>query len=211
VNFDVLAPHYRWMERLLAGEKLQRCRTAFLGELGEVQNILLAGEGHGRCLRECCDRFQNARITCIDASQRMLVQARRSLENKDFEVNRIEFIHANLLDWTPLYGNYDLIATNFFLDCFSRDELERVVCRLASWGTSKANWLLADFQMAASGIKKIRSRLILWSMYLFFRTMTRLPAKKLTVPDRFLEKNGFSLHGRIEAEWDLLHSDWWRR
>jgi cyclopropane fatty-acyl-phospholipid synthase-like methyltransferase len=199
------------MEFVLAGEKLQRCRTAFLREVGEPQTILLAGEGHGRCLRECCDRFQNARITCIDASQRMLVQSRRSLEEEDFEVNQIEFIHANLLDWTPHPGGYDLIVTNFFLDCFSRDELERVVYQLATSGTPKANWLLADFQMAASGVKKIRSRLILWSMYLFFRTVTRLPTKNLTVPDPFLEQNGFRLHGRVEAEWDLLHSDWWRR
>jgi len=192
------------MEFVLAGEKLQRCRTAFLAEVEEVQNILLAGEGHGRCLRECCDRFKNARITCIDASQ-------RGLEIEDFEVNRIEFVRANLLDWTPRPVSYDLIVTNFFLDCFSRDELERVICRLAASGTSKANWLLADFQMAASGIKKIRSRLILWSMYLFFRTVTRLPAKNLTSPEPFLKQTGFRLHQRAEAEWGLLHSDWWRR
>ncbi|HXC98086.1 MAG TPA: hypothetical protein VN048_02010, partial [Verrucomicrobiae bacterium] len=29
-DFDLLAPHYRWMEWLLAGPKLHRCRTAFL-------------------------------------------------------------------------------------------------------------------------------------------------------------------------------------
>ncbi len=199
------------MEFVLAGEKLQRCRTAFLGEVSGVQNILLAGEGHGRCLRECCDRFEHATITCIDASQRMLVQARRGLEDEDFEVNRIEFIHANLLDWTPRRGSYDLIVTNFFLDCFAREELERVICRLAASGTPKANWLLADFQMAASGVKKTRSRLILWSMYLFFRAVTRLPAKKLTSPDPLLKQNGFRLHQRAEADWGLLHSDWWRR
>src|SRR5712671_6722984 len=56
VNFDVLARHYRWMELVLAGEKLQRCRTAFLGEIPAARNILLLGEGHGRCLVECCRR-----------------------------------------------------------------------------------------------------------------------------------------------------------
>jgi hypothetical protein len=48
-------------------------------------------------------------------------------------------------------------------------------------------------------------------MYGFFRTMTRLPAHELTTPDSFLECAGFTLHRRIEAEWGLLHSDWWQR
>ena len=29
-SFDLLAPHYRWMEFVLAGRKLQECRTVFL-------------------------------------------------------------------------------------------------------------------------------------------------------------------------------------
>src|SRR5439155_22241467 len=33
MSFDTLAPHYRWMEFILAGKKLQRCRTAFLDEI----------------------------------------------------------------------------------------------------------------------------------------------------------------------------------
>ena len=44
MSFDLLAPHYRWMEFILAGEKLQRCRTAFLDELPAARNILLVGE-----------------------------------------------------------------------------------------------------------------------------------------------------------------------
>jgi len=32
-NFDFLAAHYRWMEWVLAGRKLQRCREAFLGSI----------------------------------------------------------------------------------------------------------------------------------------------------------------------------------
>src|SRR5947207_3033135 len=53
MSFDLLAPHYRWMEFLLAGEKLHRGRTAFLDLIPPPEKILLAGEGHGRCLVEC--------------------------------------------------------------------------------------------------------------------------------------------------------------
>jgi hypothetical protein len=48
-------------------------------------------------------------------------------------------------------------------------------------------------------------------MYIFFRVVTRLPARKLTAPDVFLERAGFRRHARVEAEWSLLRSDWWFR
>ncbi len=211
MSFDILAPHYRWMEFVLAGEKLQRCRTAFLDEILTARNILLLGEGHGRCLVECRRRFPDARITCVDSSEPMLDQARRRLIRHDLETNRVEFVHADVLHWTPAGHTYDLIVTNFFLDCFRAEQLEQIISRLTVATTPDANWLIADFQTASTGLKRIRSRVILWTMYAFFRAVTRLPAKKLTEPDSYLERAGFALHRRTETEWGLLLSDWWRR
>lgn len=211
MSFDLLAPHYRWMEFVLAGGKLQRCRTTFLDEIPAARNILLLGEGNGRSLVECCRRFPNARLTCVDASGPMLTQACRRLARHALEASHVEFIQADILNWTPAGGTYDLIITNFFLDCFRADQLEQIISRIATATASDANWLIADFHLPAAGPKRLRSRLILWSMYAFFRTMTRLPAKRLTVPDPFLERADFNLHRRTESEWSLLHSDWWMR
>jgi len=209
MSFDLLAPHYRWMEFILAGGKLQRCRTAFLDEIPAARNILLLGEGNGRSLDECRRRFTGARITCIDASEAMLVQARRRLASRKLDANQVEFIHADILNWTVSDENYDLIVTNFFLDCFRAEQLEQIISRISAVTAPGANWLVADFQLASGWASRIRSRVILWSMYLFFRTATRLPAKKLTSPDSSLERAGFGLHRRTESEWGLLHSDWW--
>ena len=208
MSFDTLAPHYRWMEFILAGEKLQRCRTAFLDEIPAAQNILLLGEGHGRCLVECCRRFPNARITCVDASEKMLVQARRQFKKRNLEA-KVEFVHADILNWKPPANDFDLIVTNFFLDCFRAEQLEQIILKISAALAPNANWLIADFQLASSGLKRWRSQLVLASMYLFFRTITHLPACKLTSPDLFLERAGFRLHRRTESEWGLLHSDWW--
>lgn len=211
MSFDRLAPHYRWMELILAGEKLQRCRTAFLEELPAARNILLLGEGHGRGLVECRRRFPDARITCVDVSENMLAQARRRLLRHDLKPDRVEFVSADVLLWTPAGRDCDLIITNFFLDCFRAEQLEQIIPRLAAAMTPDANWLIADFQTATTGLKRMRSRLILWSMYAFFRTMTRLPARKLTAPDSYLVRAGLALHRRRESDWGLLRSDWWRR
>src|SRR5215510_4885582 len=157
MSFDTLAPHYRWMEFVLAGEKLQRSRAAFLGEIPVPKNILLVGEGPGRCLLECRRRFPQSATTCLDASQAMLAQALHRLERHDAGAARVKFVQADILDWQPVGAAYDLIITNFFLDCFRADQLLRIVSKLGSAATPDAHWLIADFQMAASGLKRIRS------------------------------------------------------
>ena len=72
MSFELLAPHYRWLEWVLAGNTLQRCRTAWLDRVASAPAVLLLGEGNGRFLAECRRRLPQARITCVDASGRML-------------------------------------------------------------------------------------------------------------------------------------------
>ena len=115
----------------------------------------------------------------------MLEQARRRLARYHANSDRVDFIHADALAWQPPSDAYDLIITQFFFDCFPADQLPALVAGLAGGLTEDANWLVADFQIPTHGLKRIRSRLIIWSLYLFFRVMTRLPAKVLTQPDIF--------------------------
>lgn len=211
MSFDAIAPHYRWMECILAGEKLQRCRTQFLDDVPTPRNILLLGEGHGRCLAECRRRFPDASLTCVDASAKMLQLARRRLETGGLGERQVEFVHADALEWKPMAHSFDLIVTNFFLDCFRADQLERIVFQVAAVATPDANWLIADFQTPGRGLKRLRARLIIRTMYIFFKAITRLPANRLSAPDTFLERAGFTRHRRIETEWGLLRSDWWQR
>jgi ubiquinone/menaquinone biosynthesis C-methylase UbiE len=209
MSFDLLAPHYRWMEFVLAGDKLQRCRTAFLDRVAESRKILILGEGNGRFLRECRRKSPHAKITCVDASARMLALAReRAGQGAGREP--IDFVCADALAWTPPESGFDLIVTHFFLDCFQAGQLESLVAKLADAAAPGANWLLADFQSATAGWQRFRSRLILWMMYRFFRVVTRLPATALISPDVFLERNGFKLRAREVHDWGLLHSDWWQ-
>lgn len=211
MSFDLLAPHYRWMELVLAGGKLQRCRTAFLDRVPGAENILILGEGNGRFLLECRKKLPEANIVCVDASARMLAAARARLEGQGKDSGRTGFICADALAWTPPDTQFDLVVTHFFLDCFRREQLELLIAKIARAAAPRANWLLGDFRCAESGLQRCRSQLILWSMYRFFRVVTRLPAKSLTPPDDFLEKHGFVLRERVLREWGLLHSDWWQR
>ncbi len=209
MSFDVLAPHYRWMEAVLAGSKLHRCRTAFLSLIPPPRNALLVGEGNGRFLAEFVRAHPACRVTCVDASAAMLARARDRLCASGGKAETVEFVRADLCEWLPPAKQFDLIVTHFFLDCFRPDQLEQIVPRLASAAAPKASWLLADFCEPPAGVAKWRARLILQAMYLFFRCITRLSAKNLTPPDALLVRCGFTLRERRVTEWGLLHSDLW--
>lgn len=211
MNFDLLAPFYRWIEIISAGRKLQQCRTAFLDELPAPRRILILGEGHGRSVVECLRRFPMADITCVEASASMIEQARRNLDRHGLNESRVQFIHSDVLAWQAPAGAFDLVITHFFLDCFAPNQLEVLVPMISKATTPDANWLIADFQIAPIGWRRWRSQLILWLLYRFFRLTTRLTAQELTPPDKLLEQAGFTLSKRIEFEWALLKSEWWRK
>lgn len=211
MSFDRLAPHYDWMEAVLAAGKLQRMRTRWLESIPSPRRALLAGEGHGRFLTELLRKAPSAEIVCVDASERMLAVSREKLRESGHRADAVQFVHADLRAPAVLGDDFDLVVTNFFLDCFPPQQLELVMDNLAGRATADACWLLADFHVPDSGFARIRARAILWSMYRFFRVATRLPARTLTAPDRLLENHGFRLESRHVAEWGLLHSDLWRR
>jgi ubiquinone/menaquinone biosynthesis C-methylase UbiE len=211
MSFDRLAPHYRWMEFVLAGEKLQRCRTAFLEQVSAPEKILIWGEGNGRFLVECRRKWREARIVCADASERMLALANERIERFGLDATGIEFLRADVLKWSPLEKSFDLVVTHFFLDCFRAEQLQQIVHRIAFAARPNGSWLLADFQAPPVGLQRWRANLILTVMYLFFRVTTRLPARRLTSPDPYLTQNEFYLRERRVSEWGLLHSDLWQR
>jgi len=210
-DFDRLAPYYGWMERLLAGRKLQRCRAAFLPAIPPPRRALVAGQGHGAFVAELLRVHPQVRCTCVDSSSVMLQAARARLRQDGLDDARAEFIQADLLDWAAPEAEFDLIVTHFFLDCFRPEQLERLMPKLSGAAAPKACWLLADFQEPASGPARWRARAIIELMYVFFRWATALPASQLTPPDPLLARYGFILGQRRTFDWGLLHSDLWIR
>jgi ubiquinone/menaquinone biosynthesis C-methylase UbiE len=211
MSFDPLARHYGWMEWLLAGHKLQRCRTTFLDRVEGVRNVLIAGEGNGRFLTECRSKLPDARIIVVDASAGMLRAARERLTRRGLDPGGVGFIHTDALVWQPEAQAFDLIVTHFFLDCFPPEELKQVIANLASAAAPGATWLLADFHMPASLLPRCRARTIHAMMYAFFRLATRIAACRLTLPEDFLGAHNFALLERRTSDWGLLHTDIWAR
>jgi ubiquinone/menaquinone biosynthesis C-methylase UbiE len=46
-------------------------------------------------------------------------------------VEGIQFVQADILEWTPPSREFDLVATHFVLDCFRGEQLEELAGCLA--------------------------------------------------------------------------------
>ncbi len=199
------------MEGVLAGEKLQRCRTAHLAQLKSIRKALLLGEGHGRFLVPLLLANPTVQVTCVEASAGMLAESRKAVQQAGLEASRVRFIHADALTWQAEEQGFDLISTHFFLDCFTAEQLEMLLPKLAELATPEAAWVVSDFCAPEQGIARLRAKLILWTMYRFFRITTRLPASQLVDYTDRLQRQGFRLESREVFEWGLLRADLWRR
>jgi hypothetical protein len=89
--------------------------------------------------------------------------------------------------------------------------MQNVISRLAFSATSSAQWLLADFAVPSTGLRRLRAEAIHRLMYFFFRTATGISARRLTPPDAFLRAHDFDLRCRTTSNLGLLHSDLWSR
>ena len=211
MNFDRLAVHYPWMEQVYAGGLMQRCRVAFLPRVIYCRRALLAGEGTGKFLAELLRNHPDAEVVCVEQSTSMIQQARRRLARERLDISRVRFEQADVLAWTPPPGQFDLIVTNFFLDCFRLEQLERLIPMLARSAASGATWLVADFRLPENGWRRLRAAINLAALYAFFKLSTSLSANWLTPPDELLRTAGFELVERRLANFGFTHADCWRK
>ncbi len=191
MSFDSLAPLYRALESVVFGNALQRARTAFISELGDCRRALLVGEGNGRFLSELVAINRDVRVTCVEQSAAMIQLARQRIYDQQ-QIARIDFIEADIhgLELSP---EFDLIVTNFFLDCFDETELPLVIERLGKCAATDAKWLITEFAIPRRGFVGIWSRALVSTMYLFFRAVTRISASSLPEYKSVLELHGFRI------------------
>jgi hypothetical protein len=211
MNFDRLAAHYHWLEKLFAGGLMQRCRTTFLSRTKNCRHALLVGEGAGKFLVELLRVNPHIQIICVEHCAGMIKQARQRLIREGLDGARVRFQQMDVLHWTPPEEKFDLVVTNFFLDCFRADQLQRLVPLLAKSASADALWLLADFRVPERGWHRWRANAMLTLLYAFFKLTTSLSASRLTPPDNFLKDAGFTLADRRLASFGFVHADLWSR
>ena len=207
MTFNRVAPHYRRLETVVFGEQLQQARTAFVRQLEAPRRALVVGEGNGRFLAALLRAHSALKVDCVEASARMIALARVELEDE----SRVNFIQADIRA-TPLPSqHYDLIVTHFVLDCFAEETLATIIAQLANAATPQAQWLVADFCEAGKGWRRLRARLLIATMYSFFRLFAGIEARRLADYRPFLQAQGFILTDTTISPNEMIRSELWRR
>jgi ubiquinone/menaquinone biosynthesis C-methylase UbiE len=205
-NFDRVARPYEAMERIAFGGALHRARVAHLEAARDARNVLIVGEGDGRFLGALRAVNPVAEVTVMDLSRAML-----SLAGARDRSGRTVFVHADITRAELPAAAYDLVVTHFVLDCFEQETCDAVVAKLAKAATGEARWLLADFHLPASGVRRAHAAVWLWTMYRFFRLAARLRTTDLADPLPQLILQEFEVRACSRSRWGLIQSLWLER
>jgi ubiquinone/menaquinone biosynthesis C-methylase UbiE len=172
----------------------------------EIQHALLVGEGNGSFLLPFAQQFPNTRITVLDESPAMLRVAQTRLEAAGIDTARIAFWQADMTTEQLHEDRYDLIVTLFFFDNFDAATVRRVVPVLERASTASAQWLLSDFQIPASGWRRLRARIWLIILYAFFRCVAKIPARTVPPVEAILAATSFKQVARETYSAEMLYS-----
>ena len=182
-----------------------------LPHVGDCRRVLIVGDGDGRFLAALLRAVPQAIVDSLDISPKMIDLAKRRIADMAGALDRVQFTVGDIRA-DPLPGTaYDLIVTNFLLDCFPADELEQVINRLSDVSTPNGKWIVGDFEMPKGFWSRTAARIALAGMYAFFRIVTRIPARKLVDPSPMLSLRGWQRTIELSCQSGVLVSRWWVR
>lgn len=202
MNFDPVARHYGWLERIAFFGALQRCRLALLPELGRPVEVLILGEGTGRFLEAVVPLARN--ITVIDSSRLMIRRARQRVRSAS-----VRFIEGDAREILLADQTFDLIVTHFFLDCFTESDVARLVAKYRERLDPGGRWLWSDFAVLDHGLMKWPSRWVVRGLYRFFEYTCGVETRRLVDAGTLFESNGMQRVSRKRFMGGLLESALW--
>jgi tRNA (cmo5U34)-methyltransferase len=188
-QFDLVAPFYPGLERLVFGKHLDDARQTFLLAILKANQVLLVGEGNGRFLKLLKTRRFAGQIRVVEKSSMMIRLAKNrvgSLGNLDLEFVQDDFRRCQL------GKGFDCVVTHFFLDLFNPPAQQAIVEKFAQLTDEMATWINVDFIPARTW----RGRALMWSQYRFFRAVSRIEVKSCSD----------ELPAAIQSGWSLVEA-----
>jgi len=211
MNCDAIARYYQALEYLSFGPCLERARFAFLSHTTPAKRAILCGGGDGRFLAQLLRTNPRVQVDFVDLSPAMVELARQRIARMgEGFLQRVTFTVADIREFRPRSSGYDLIATHFFLDCFSETELENVVACLARCSAPNAQWLLSEFHEANTHLDRIWTKTVIRTLYAAFRITTGLRVTRLPNYEAALIKFGYAPRHERHLLRGLLQSSLWQ-
>lgn len=211
MSCDAIAAHYQRLEYLCFGKSLDQQRFAFLDQTRTSRTALVCGGGDGRFLARLLHSNPFVEVDFVDLSQKMATIAERRVMGMGAGFSRrVHFHVGDIRKFEAEPQSYDLITTHFFLDCFSDQEIDAIVSRLAGAAQPGAQWIISDFRVAKEAFGAIWTYAIVRGLYAAFRVTTGLRVSRLPEYKNSLMGHGF--HCRMEQRGfgNLLYSTLWQ-
>jgi SAM-dependent methyltransferase len=205
-DFDRLASLYRWMEMASFGPFLQWCRCAWLDRLTLCRRGLVIGDGDGRFTARLLQANSTIVVDAVDASSAML---RALLRRAGGDSHRITTQIGDARTWQPGAARYDLVATHFFLDCLTTDEVRSLAQTVRGALVDEAQWAISEFAVPENLFGRIVARPLVAFLYRAFGWLTHLRVRCLPDHAAALQEAGFSLLQRRTWLGGLLVSELW--
>ena len=205
-DFDRLARLYRWMELVTFGPWLERCRFSFLGDLASCRRALAMGDGDGRFTARLTSLNSLIEVDAVDTSSAML---RELLRRAGSCAARVQVHCADARLWQPANPPYDLVATHFFLDCLTGDEVRFLAEKMGSDMLPSALWVVSEFATPEGVFGRWVARPVVWLLYRAFGLLTGLSIRTLPDHAAALRAAGFTLRERRAFLGGLLAAEIW--
>jgi ubiquinone/menaquinone biosynthesis C-methylase UbiE len=165
-SFNFVAPFYDKLKYLIFKNVLLDSSIFFLDRINQTHNILVIGGGTGEILPSLP---QKSKLTYIELSNKMIQYAKEKNTLDD-----VCFLQMNFSDYTSS-NKFDFIICPYFLDVFTKEELNIVVTQITMLLNQKGSLIVSDFDPSKTSLK---NRMLMWCMYRFFNTFSKLKPKK---------------------------------
>ncbi len=205
-NFNRLAPFYRWMEWFTFGPFLWRSRIAFLPEMRCRRSALILGDGDGRFAARLLEDNPQIHLNAVDASDAMLRSLVRRAGRHASRV-RTQLADARQLNFQD--RAFDLVATHFFLDCLTTEEVAILASKLHTRMAPGASWVISEFAIPDTFCRRLLAAPLVAALYLAFGVLTGLTIRRLPDHRHALRQAGFILSNQHKWLGGLLVSEMW--
>jgi len=170
-NYNNSAWFYDRLSKVIYGEALIRAQVWLLQFVPPESKILIVGGGTGWILEEIAKmRPSGLDITYVEVAPKMVELSRK----RDHGNSEVDFVNEPIEN-VVLPNDYDVVITPFLFDNFTEENFQKIFAHIHATLKPCALWLNTDFRLTG----KWWQNALLRSMFLFFRAICGIEAKKL--------------------------------
>ncbi len=198
-NYNNSAWFYDRLSRLVYGRAMINAQRFLLTFIPSGSKVLIVGGGTGLILEEIAElHAERLKITYVEVASKMIAVA----EKRKTGANAVAFIN-DAIENVRLETDFDVVITSFLFDNFTQHNFELIFAHIHAALKPGALWLICDFQLTG----KWWQRVLLKTMFLFFRLICNVEASGLPATQKQFESHGYTNTARKTFYGDFIISE----